>query len=505
MKKYSSVLSVAFLTLFLHFYNNAITTYGYFRDELYYIACSDHLDYGYVDQPPLAVLFLWLNRQFFGDSIFSIRLFPSIAHALTVFLTANLSEKLGGKRFAQLLTAVCVSLAPGILGMFGIFSVNAFDIVLWQIVFYLLIRLTETQDPKYWLWTGLILGIGLMSKISMGWLGAGIAAGMILTPMRKWFKVPSPWIAAGIASIIFLPYIIWNIRHELAHLEFARNASVYKYALLDPATFLLGMIPNYNAAAVPVWLLGLWGLFKNEQKDLRFIFYAVITVLAILLLNGHSKTEYFNPAVVILFAAGAVQIEKLLRSSYRKMIGNAYLVIIVISGILTMPFAIDILPVNSFIQYSRMLGQKPFSSEGMKMRDLPQHFADRFGWEEMARSAATAFYSLTESERSKCVVYADNYGEASAINFFGGKYGLPKAISGHNSYWLWGCGKEDSEIYIVIGCSREEVQNVFDRVEQPVVHAHPYAMPYESDIPIFICRKLKLSISMMWEKMKDYN
>ena len=206
MKKFINdnvvALSISLFILLLHFYNSAFTTYGYFRDELYYLSCTDHPSFGYVDQPPLSILILSLNRFLFGDSLFALRLLPSIANALTILITGLIVKKLGGKTFAQLVACVGIGFAPGLVGMFSIYSMNAFDILLWQLVFYSLIHLIETEEPRDWYIIGVLLGIGLMTKISMGWLAAGIAMSVLATPMRRWLKTPYPWLAAGISFML---------------------------------------------------------------------------------------------------------------------------------------------------------------------------------------------------------------------------------------------------------------------------------------------------------------
>jgi 4-amino-4-deoxy-L-arabinose transferase-like glycosyltransferase len=486
----------------LHLLNSAFTTYGYFRDELYYIACSNHPGFGYVDQPPLSIFILSLNRLCFGDSLLALRLLPALAHGVTVWLAGLLAGKLGGSRFAQLLAALTVAVAPGLVGMFGYYSMNAFDIMLWPIAAYLLVRLNETEKPQYWIWIGVIVGLGLLNKLSMGWLAAGIAVGVVATPMRRWVRTPYPWIAAGISLLLFLPYIIWNLQHELAHLEFMRNAAGAKYASQTPETFLLGMILHFHPLALPVWLAGFWVLLR---KNAGILGIAVLTVLAILLINIHSKTEYFNPAAVLLLAAGAVQVERWCASPRLLVPGRLYAALIALTGCLLLPFALDLLPVNAFVSYSEAIGVSPSNTEGKRMGSLPQHYADRFGWKELADDVASVFKSLPAEEQSRAKIYAQNYGEASAISFFGRKLGLPEAISGHNSYWLWGCGSDSVGVVIIVGGERLSHLRTFARVEQAAVHSTPQAMPYENGLPIFVCRGMRVPIRDAWRAVRNYD
>ncbi len=499
------ILTISLFNLFLHLYNNAFTSYGYFRDELYYIACSDHLATGYVDQPPFSIFVLSVNRLLFGDSLFALRILPSIANALIILLTGIIVKKFGGKTFAQLVACTAVGFAPGLLGMFGFYSMNAFDILLWLLVFYFLIQLIETEQPRLWILIGVIIGIGLMTKLSMGWLAAGIVVGVVATPMRKWLRRPFPWIAAGISFILFLPYIIWNFQSDLAHLEFAKNAAGVKYASQNVATFFSGLIMNFNPITLPIWVAGFWFFFSRRFYTMRLIGISIVIVLFILIINVHSKPEYFNPVMPILFAGGAIIWEKILRRPWLRIIGYIYLAIIGISGLIILPMAIDLLPVETFIHYSRTLGVIPKSSEGKEMASLPSHFADRFGWNELAQNVSLVYHSLSDNEKAECVIYAQNYGEASAINFFRKKLDLPLGISGHNSYWTWGYGKKEVAVVIIIGGEKENHLRVFESVEQELEHTNQYAMPYENKLPIYMCRGIKIPLEKVWIFTKHYD
>ncbi len=503
-QKHAIEFIFAIIVVFLHFYNNAFTTYGIFRDELYYIACSNHLSWGYVDQPPFCAFILFLSRNIFGESIFSIRLLPALSNGGAIFLAGVMTYKLGGKTFARILACTACAFAPGIIGISGIYSMNSFDILLWQIVLSLFIQLFTTQQSKYWYWIGFLIGVGLLNKTSMAWLAIGIGVAILLTDQRRWLKMKYPWIAAAISFVVFFPYIIWNVQNNFAHLEFMRNASGIKYASQNQMTFLLDLLRNNNPIAFPVWLAGFWLLFRQEPKEFRAVGIAIVTVLLILLVNGHSKGEYFNPAMLILFAAGAIQWERWIQ--LYNPVGYAYAFIVLATGIMLLPFAIDVLPVNNFISYSQTVGIGPKSNEGHELHSLPQHYADRFGWKEFAFDVANVFKTLTPEEQKYTAIYVHNYGEAGAIDFFGSQYGLLKALSGHNSYWIWGKEKiEDSvTVLIAVGGEAQDYADTFEIIEHAAIHSHPLAMPYETDLPIFVCKKPKLKLKEVWQTTRFY-
>lgn len=496
----------AVAVLLIHFVNNAWTTYGIFRDELYYIACSEKLAFGYVDQPPFSAFLLFISRSLFGDSVFALRVIPSFAHAVTVILSGIIAGKSGGGRYAQVLTAVIVGLAPGLIGMFGIYSMNAIEIVLWSFIYLLLFQLIESRDPRYWYWIGLLLGIGLLNKISMSWLGTGILAGLILTEQRYWLKTMHPYAAAAISLMFFLPYVLWNIQHDFAHAEFAANASRIKYSTQNPMTFFSGMIELYNPVVVPVLAAGFTTMWKSTAKKLRPFGIILMTVLSILIINIHSKTEYFNPAAVLLIATGTVQIERWIRSVRRKWIGTAYLAVTGVTGILIMPMAIDILPVHTYVSYSRAIGISVPSTEGHDIAELPQHFADRFGWKELAENVSAVYHSLPPEERRHTAIYTQNYGQGAAIDFYGKHYGLPGALSGHNNYWIWGSDRMDDSIAVLIavGGKADDYKDAFQDVRIAGIHRAQFAMPYENNLPIFICRTPVVRIKDVWHTTKSY-
>lgn len=502
-KERNILLILATLTFVIHLIANALGGYGIFRDELYYIACANHPDIGYVDHPPLSIWILSAWKFIFGDSLFSLRFLPALCSGFTTFIVGRITGKLGGEKYAVVLACLATMLAPIFLAFFGLFNMNAFDLLLWSLVFLVLLQYNRNPRAKYWYWLGIIIGLGALNKISMIWLGAGIFIGVLLTSKRTILRTIDPWIAGCIAATIFLPFVIWNITHDFAHLEFIRTASSEKYASQNPVTFFSGLLFIMNPFAVPIWLAGFW--FLLAQKNYRIVGFAVLTVLIILLINVHSKPEYFASAMTVLLPAGSVQIEKLLKRRYLRLIRLPYIICLTALGIFLIPLTVDILPVESFIKYQFALGMTAPSTEGHRMSSLPQHYADRFGWEQMANVTAQVYASLPDSDKQHCLIYGRNYGEAAAIDFYGRKFGLPPAISQHNSYWYWSLNhlKQDV-IIIVIGVTKEDLLEDFEDVQQVGFIKSDYVMPYENELPVFICRKLRRPVLELWNGRKVF-
>src|SRR5581483_1060070 len=230
------LLYLAFATLIIHFLTNG--GYGYFRDEFYYMACGEHLDWGYVDHPPLVALMAFVTRRLLGDSLFALRFFPAVCGALVVFMTGWMTRELGGGRFAQVLAAVAVLVGPVYLAINNYFSMNCFDHLFWVIAIYILILILKSNRPELWPLFGLVAGVGLMTKYSMGFLGFGLVIGLALTPARRNFKSVWLWLGGAIALLIFLPHVLWEVHHGFPTLEFVRNATLHKNRPFTPPEFL---------------------------------------------------------------------------------------------------------------------------------------------------------------------------------------------------------------------------------------------------------------------------
>ena len=434
---YLSLLKFIFLLVFAG-------NYGLFRDEYYYIACSKHLAWGYVDQPPLSIFILFISRSLFGDSLIAIRILAYIASCSTVFVSGLIARELGGGRFAQALTAVAVIFCGVILGSGSYFSMNAFDIMLSALMFYYLAKLLKTDNKKLWLVIGLIFGIGLMNKLSFLFLGFGLAVGLILTQNRKYFFSKELWFGALIAFIIILPNIIWQITNDFPTLEFMHRASQYKNSPTEPVAFFLGSLLELNPSSSILLLAALYFLFINKEGK-KFILIAILYVSVFLVfLFNNGKPYYMGVLYPVILAAGAVGIDYLIQRYLKNWTRYVLVIVLLMPGYLfSLPFAVPVLNVDTFIKYSEATGIKPASGERSKLGLLPQFFADRFGWEEMAEKVAVAYNKLSDSEKKKVIIFGQNYGEAGAVDYYGKKYGLPGAISDHNSYWMWGPGGLD--------------------------------------------------------------
>lgn len=506
--RWTSSLAIAFYfalaKLLIHFLFNG--GYGYFRDELYFLACGEHLDWGYVDHAPMIALVAKLSRAALGDSLFAIRFLPAVAGAVKVLLTGLLGREFGGRRFSVALACLCVVLAPVYLTIDNLLSMNAFEPVFWMGCVYFIVLAINRQDSRFWIGFGLLAGLGLQNKHSMLIFGLAVFIGLVASPARRFFADKWLWIAGALAFLIFLPNIIWERQHEWATLELLNNVkTVGKNVTLSPLEFIGQQILFLLPLTLPVWLAGLWFFFFDaDGKRYRLL---GITYLALLLLMimMKGKNYYLAPVYPMLFAGGAVFWERLLAGKrYARWLRVAYPLILVAGGALLAPMSLPILPVETFIRYQQTLGIKPPRSEVGHIGPLPQHFGDMFGWPEMVEVVASVYHNLPAGERGLTAIYASNYGEAGAIDFFGPRYGLPKAISPHQNYFLWGPRDYTGAVLIILQADREELERGCRSVEEAATLNHPFAMA-EEHYTIFICRGLKQPLSQLWPSLKHWN
>ena len=343
-----------------------IRSYGFFRDELYYMACGEHLAWGYVDQPPLIALIAWIARHLFGHSIVGLRIFPVLAGAAVVFLTGIFARELGGGRLAQSVAAVSILFAPAFLAFDSFFSMNAFEPLFWLLCAWLVVRIVKGATPKLWLVFGIVAGLGLENKHTMLVFGFALAVGLLLGGEWRLFRSKWIWMGACVAILFFLPNLIWEARHGWPQVEVVRNAQLYKNIRISPLDFLGEQVAFLNPIAFPVWLGGLlWYVTASEAKRFRFLACTYLIVLAIFMFLG-GKSYYVLPIYPILLAAGGMMLERFAGSRKRRRMVLAYVGVIVVAGLVALPFGVPMLPVNTFLRYSRLL---PYSSLAKTERD----------------------------------------------------------------------------------------------------------------------------------------
>jgi hypothetical protein len=481
--------------------------YGYFRDELYFLDCGRHLAFGYVDHAPFIGL---VSRAALalGGSLLALRAFPAVAGAMLVALAILIAWRLGGGAFAQAVAGVAVIAAPVYLAVHSLLSMNAFEPVFWMAIAYVLIRIIQTGDGRLWLAIGFLLGLGLENKHSTAFFAIAVAAALMLSPERRFLRTRWPWLAAGLALVIFLPNLVWQAQHGFPTLEGLANVRrTGKNVVLGPAEFVGQQILMMHPVLLPVWLAGLGWLFAAARGRYRLLGFTFVAFFALLFaLRG--KSYYMAPIYPMLLAAGGVALEgafigwRVTRD--RSWPRAAVLAVIVIAGAITAPMAAPLLSPERYVAYEHALGFTPPKTEVGHRGPLPQHFGDRFGWPELVAEVARIYYALPPGDRARASIFANNYGEAGAINLFGPQYGLPPAISAHQNHFFWGPRGNTGEVMIVLQDDRESLEKICASVEEAGAHTHPWGMAEENN-PIFVCRGLNPPLTELWPRLKKWN
>jgi Dolichyl-phosphate-mannose-protein mannosyltransferase len=521
---------IALAKLLFHIYFN--NRYGYFRDEFDYIACGDHLAWGYVDQPPLIPFLIHISRAVLGDSLRAIRFIPALASSLLVVQTALIAREFGGRRFALLLSAVTVVIAPQYLSNGSLLGTNCLEPNLWMGCAYfaiLAVKRAGTENaPRYWLCFGVVAGLGLEEKYSIALFGFGIVAGLLLTAQRRVFLKRWIWLGGLAAFLIFLPNLLWNIHYHWPFLELMHNIRAEgRDVILPLPQYFLQQTLLVDPITAPIWLTGLFALlFSARLKQYRFLGWSYLVCFTVFFAL-HGKNYYLAPVYPMLLAAGALVIESAIEGRKvlakngvpendvpEKVIGSrrawlkpVIMAILLASGAHLVPITVPVLSPESFLAYTKTLPFKlPVMEHSHARAALPQWYADQFGWEEIVAETAVAWNRIPVQERinNDCGIFAQDYGQAGAIDFLGRRYGLPPSLSGHQTWFLWGPRGYSGNCMIVLDDSRERLEELWDHVEYVGTSAdNPYAL--EKQVDVFLCRGAKFgTLAQIWPQIKRW-
>lgn len=498
------IWAIAVARFCFHLYFN--NRYGYFRDEFDYMSCGNHLAWGYVDQPPLIPFLIHVSRALLGDSLRAIRFIPAVATSLLVVQAAVMARELGGKTYAMLLTAVTVVIAPQYLSNGSLLTTNCLEPNLWMACAYFIILAIKRSQPRYWLWVGVFAGIGLEEKYSMAFFVSGIVLGLLATEQRRVFLNQWIWIGSAAGLIIFLPNLLWNVHYHWPFLELMQNIRANGRDVVLPAgEYFFQQTILIHPLTAPIWITGLIAfLIHPRLKQYRVLGVSYLVCYAIFF-TLHGKVYYLAPIYAMLLAAGAVVAESALTRPRFTWLKPAIVAILLVSGARVAPLAVPVLSPDTFLWYLHYLPVKPPVMEHSHAgAALPQWYADQFGWNEIVAETALAWGQLARDERHDCAIFAQDYGQAGAIDFLGRKYGLPPALSGHQTWWLWGPRGYSGNCMIVLGDTQANLEKLFSEVR--LVGFSPdnrYAL--EKHVPVFLCRGANFRLADLWPKLKHWS
>lgn len=507
-----TVYAIAALLALAHF--ATIANYGYFGDELYFIDCARHLAWGYVDLPPIVAVICRLS-EIAGYALWAIRLLPVLAAAATVLVGAAIARELGGGRAAQILTAMCVALAPTNLLYGSFLSTSSFEPLTWSLLVWVALKLDASENPAWFPAAGAVFAIAFYAKYSIVMCAFALVAGLVLRGRARLFT--SWWFAGTLAAValIALPNVMWQAAHGWPFLEVVKTDALDRHPLgngvafessnlaLNAVLFAVMQIVYLNPLLAFVWLWGLgWLAFSREAARFRWIAiaYAVLFVLMVL---GNARGYYMSAFYATLFAAGAVALEAATKKRLRMR--AALTAVVAIGGLAFAPFAIPLLPVQTFIAYTAALGlSRPAPPDG-KPHLIQPLYADEFGWDQMTATLAGVWHALPASERADTPIFTDGYTYAGAFDFYGPRYGLPRVLSANNNYALWGYGGYTGKQMVAVGGTYYSLYaQLYGSVKQVAVYRDPHRWIIEGPLPIYLCTQPRMSLAQMWPKLTKY-
>jgi len=472
--------------------------YDVFRNELYFIICGRHPDFGYVDQPPLVPL-LAAATQIFGDSAWLLRLPAAAAATALVPLCAALARLAGGRGLSIVLAAAAAALSPALAGLTAILTTATFEPLAWTACAYLVARAVVLEDRRALLWAGLVTGLALEAKYGIIMWLVPLAMGLLLTSARRVFATRELWVGAAIGAVVAAPSLIWQAIHGWPFL-----AVVSQHAATDltgtPAVFALQQVAAVNFMLAPLWLAGVLGPFMLQGlKPLRFLSIAFLGATTLDFVTG-GKDYYLFAAYPSMFAVGAVTCAGL-----NRIVTYLWLTAAAAAFAPVAPIALPLLDPPALAQYIRARHLRPRPDELAAVgAPLTQVFSDEMGWRDLEKQVASIYRSLPEDERSKAAIVAANYGEAAAIDYYGRPDGLPPALSGHNQYFLWGAHGYDGSVIIHVNGDVNLWRRYCDRLDVAGTFGAQYAMPYENNRPILLCHGLRANLTQTWTRFKRY-
>jgi hypothetical protein len=499
----SGISLIVFLFLIL---TGVLSSYGYFIDELYYLSCSHRLAFGYVDHPPLSIFILHVNRILYGDSLLAVRWIPALVFSATVFLSGIITRRLGGGRYAMVMSPVAVAGCPVYL-LFGTFySMNVFEIFIWTLIMFYTIRILQEENPKYFLIIGLLLGLGLEMKHTMIFCGVGLMMGVLLSKSRKYLW--NRWFFYGllIAFVLLVPNIIWQVKNGMPSLEFYRNAMIYKNIPTNPLGIITGQILFIGPIA---FLLGISGLvFLLINKDFvkyRLFGLAYLILFVLLILSESSRPDRIAAIYPILFCSGGIAVERYSQRVKFRIPEKGVLFLIIAGAIVCAPIAVPFLEPKTEAEYLSSIGFSINVESGKRNEMLPQWIADRLSWKELAEDVSSVYLSLPPEERRNTVIVSTNYGEAGALELYSKDYPLPLVYATHNSFLSWGPPSDSVKTYIAVFVDSRDLVKRFESVIEAKVHRCEYCSHQQSRLPIYVARGPKFSIEKEWMSFKNYN
>jgi hypothetical protein len=482
--------------------------YGFYSDELYYLACADRLAFGYVDHPPFFVLLLRLHRELFGDSLFALRALPAATGALTVFLTGWMARRMGGALFAQVLAALASMMSLQSQVIFSFFSVNCVEVLLWAAASWVFVELCRSREPRLWVVLGLVLGLSLLTKHTTVILIVGLAVATMLSSLRRDLLGRWPWIGVLVALVVISPNIYWQAANDWVSLEFYRSATETNIPM-RPLDVLVNQIVVQNPASFPIWAAAIFFFLRSPRgRRFRPLGWAFVTVMVIAMIGGQSRADRIGGIYAVAFAGGAVLLEAIRKpdSDRLRRAWNTYALpsVLLLFGLAGATLVLPILPPD-------VLAGHPLydADEGSGFRPevgknlIPYHLGNRTHWKSFVAKVEEVYGGLDPKQRERTIILADYFGHAGALEYYGADR-LPPVYSQHTGYFLWGPPDGSPETVISIGINESFLRANFEHVTTAAIfRCGPYCPPWVNELPIRIATSPRRSFQALWPELGE--
>ncbi|HTV57621.1 MAG TPA: glycosyltransferase family 39 protein [Verrucomicrobiae bacterium] len=490
-------VTVLIAAAFLLFHIVSNGKYGFHRDELQTLDDARHLDWGFVAYPPITPLIARFELILFGTSLTGFRFFAGVATSAVMVLSGLMAKELGGRRGAQVMAAVAAGITPVSLSQGAVFQYVSFDLLWGVALTYFLVRLLNSDDPRWWLAIGAAMGLGMETRYTMGFLALGVALVVLLTPARRYLKSGWLWAGAGLSVLLFLPNLVWQAEHHFISLEFlahihARDLREGRYSGFYPGQLLVCV----NIFTAPLALLGLWFyFFRQAARRYRLLGWVFVATFALFAVPG-ARSYYTAPLYPMLLAGGSVFFGTLLtewKPAWSRIALGSQWAGIIFGGIAFVLLMTPVAPVGSRIWKitSKMYDQ----------------FREEIGWPELAQAVAKVYDSLPPDVRENTGILTGNYGEGGALNLYGPPLGLPHAMCLTNSFWYRGFDPREPETVIVTGFDLDDAQELFDSCRVAAKNTNSFGVVNEEsrDHPdILLCHKLRMPWAAYWSTHRRF-
>jgi hypothetical protein len=472
--------------------------YDFFRNELYFIDCGRHPGWSYADQPALVPL-IAAATQIFGESLFWLRVPAALCAAALVPLTALLARELGG---GAVVAAVAVASAIALTAITNTFGTTAFEPLGWTFLAYCATRAVQREDARPLLVAGIAAGLIFETKFGVAVWAAGLAAGLLVVRQRRLLLTRDAALGLAAATVISLPAIAWQIGHGLPFRAIVEWHSAEGVVFAGGAIrFWIGQVLALNLVLAPLWLTGLIAPWVQPRLTAARPVVVAFVVTALIVRITHGKSYYLYPAYPALFAAGAASLVQIARVWSIARVG--WMILAVAQAAFLLPLSLPVLSPDALKAYLDRYHLHPRPVEAASVgAPITQLYSDQFAWRDLAAAVDRVFLALPAADRTRTGIFTWNYGEASAVDVFGRAPGLPRAMSGAAQFFEWG-PEGDPRDLILVNIDRDAWAERCGSLQEVARFGNRFAMPYENDRPIYLCRTLKQPIATLWPGLRS--